>query len=102
MAGLVVAGDLPGRRAALDSQPGPVSEADRRNVFDGLRAADAHRSEGAARAIRQVPTEGLGHMLWLCCGVAALGAIAAVLLLPRRSMADAPIPSENTTTKGRV
>ncbi|TGD38301.1 MFS transporter [Brevibacterium aurantiacum] len=90
-----------GYTAALGPLPGPVSEAARRNVFDGLRAADDLRSDAAAQAIRQALTEGLGHMLWLCCGVAALGAITAVLLLPRRSVAAAPAQREHTTTKGQ-
>lgn len=80
----------------LAGVPAPVAGVARESVFAGIEAARQLGSAPLLEAVRSAFVHGLDAMLWASAGIAAAGAVLALLFLPRRpEAAGATEPSEH-------
>jgi EmrB/QacA subfamily drug resistance transporter len=92
--GTVLSSVYTAKLALPDGLPAGVAGAARDGVAGGAAAAGSLGSGPLSRsllaAVRTAYTQGLDVMLWACCGIAVLSALAALAFLPRRQEQPAP------------
>lgn len=61
----------------------------RESVVGGVATAGAVKSPGLLASVHEAFTQGIDQMLWVCTGISVVGALAAILFLPRQRPAAA-------------
>ncbi|SFB61166.1 drug resistance transporter, EmrB/QacA subfamily [Amycolatopsis marina] len=67
----------------LSTLPEPAAEAARGSAAAGVQVAEAAGAPGLLESVRSAFVEGMTSTLWVCAAVTALGAVLAVVFLPR-------------------